>query len=343
MTFTNIEWADRVWNPTSGCLKVSHGCKHCYADREWNIRHRHNPNHIAYGRDFSDIQVHPARLAAPFAWRRPVRIFVDSISDLFQDEIPLEFVAAVFGTIALAPEHTFQILTKRPQRMRAFFEWLALEGRRTSPAAVCVMQLLRHAVALPKHVAARLDWPTIDAMAWPLPNVWLGISAENQNALDARLPELLATPAAVHWISAEPLLSALTVPAPVPGQASVKWIVAGGESGPKARFAHPDWLRQLRDFSVQHHIPFNLKQLGEFVVPEDGAEACRVCGCTWHNACPGSCWWVEPGLCSSCVGQEPSGTDRPVRPVRVGRRKAGRLLDGVLWDQYPAPAGATNT
>jgi len=336
MTFTNIEWADRVWNPTTGCVKISQGCKFCYAEREWRIRHQFNPRHIAYGRKFTDVQSHPERLAVPFSWRKPARVFVDSISDLFQEGIAFEFIAAVFGSMALNPRHTFLILTKRPDIMRTFFEWIGHEGtRRNGPVAICVTKLLTESDNLLPSVQALIDWQAIYKMPWPLANVWLGSSMEDQAAVDARLPELLATPAAVHWISAGPLLGHITLPSPAAIGPKIGWIVAEGESGSQARPAHPDWFRTLRDQALQHAIPFNIKQLGEYIVPEDGAQACRVCGCTWNNACEGSCYWHEPDLCSTCIGKTRIGTDRAVKFQRVGRRHAGRELDGVTWDQYP--------
>lgn len=344
MTKTRIEWADRIWNPVTGCTKVSQGCKHCYADREWESRFAHNPRQIAFGREFGDVQVHASRLAMPLSWTKPAKIFVNSMSDLFHDSVPFEFIAAVFGCMAISPRHVFQVLTKRPERMNAFFQWLDHEGgRRNGQVSLCVAKLLANGEDLPRKAAPLVTEAAAAAIPWPLPNVWLGVSVEDQTTADHRIPLLLQTPATVHWISAEPLLGPVglaTRQPPVSPTAKLDWVVVGGESGPRARPMHPDWARQLRDQCSEAGIAFNFKQWGEYIVPEDGAEACRVCGCTWNNACEGSCWWAAPGLCSTCVGKEPPQGDRAVKYRRVGRRNAGRLLDGHLWDEYPKETSA---
>ncbi|MDH0342092.1 phage Gp37/Gp68 family protein [Chromobacterium haemolyticum] len=358
MTKTLIPWANRVWNPVTGCTKVSQGCKHCYAEREWESRFTFNPRHIAFGRKFSDVQVHPLRLALPLTWKKPAKIFVNSMSDLFHESVSFEFIAAVFGVMALAPQHVFQVLTKRPERMEQFFAWARHEGRRFGPADLCIMKLLSSPFgnkpdALPRHIEPIVrSQEAMSAISWPLPNVWLGVSIEDQQTADQRIPSLQRVPAAVRWVSAEPLLGPVDMsywfdlyqyeegdawhPRNLSRPSiSPDWIVVGGESGPNARPMHPDWARVLRDQCTAASVAFNFKQWGEFIVPEDGAEACRVCGCTWNNACDNSCYWAEPSLCSNCTGKEVPDGDRPVKYRRVGKRHTGRLLDGQLWDQYP--------
>ncbi|BBZ65791.1 hypothetical protein MINS_12200 [Mycolicibacterium insubricum] len=171
---TAIEWTDATWNPVTGCTKVSPGCDHCYAETIAE-RFRGGP---AYPNGF-DITLRPHKLDQPLRWKRPRRIFVNSMSDLFHDSVPDEYIAQVFAVMALAPRHTFQLLTKRHARMRS------LVGRGL--------------LDLVDQTGAKVE-------LWPLPNVWLGVSTENQQWADIRIPALLDTPAAVRWISAEPLL-----------------------------------------------------------------------------------------------------------------------------------------
>jgi protein gp37 len=194
---SKIEWTDATWNPTVGCTKVSDGCDHCYAERlvEGRMKQR-------YPHGFGQVVLHPDRLDQPLRWRRPRRVFVNSLSDLFEDQVPDEFIARVFAIMAEAPQHTFQVLTKRPGRMASLL---------SRPAFV---KLVDRAVCdLPDQTTARLredflpGWPD----TWPLPNVWLGTSVESQKWADVRIPKLLATPAAVRFLSCEPLLGPVTL------------------------------------------------------------------------------------------------------------------------------------
>jgi protein gp37 len=221
---SSIEWTDRSWNPVTGCSKVSPGCAHCYAET-FAERWRGIPGH-AYEQGF-DLRLWPTRLDVPLRWRRPARIFVNSMSDLFHEDVPWSFVDVVVDTIRRADWHTFQLLTKRGDRLRDYM----LE--RDEPAA-CVYA----------------PW-------LPLPNLWLGVSIENRRFVH-RADELRATPAAVRWISAEPLLGPLES-LELDG---IDWLVAGGESGPRARRCDPGWLRDLRDRCADAGVPFFLKQLG---------------------------------------------------------------------------------
>ena len=208
MAETSIEWAGKVWNPLRGCSRKSSGCEKCYAER---VAHRFSgPGQPYEGLTrltkkgpvwTGEVRTVPENLSEPLRWRKPAKIFVNSMSDLFHEDVPFEFIAAVFGVMAAAREHTFQVLTKRPERMPLFFEWLTGEGALGytwqtlygyARAAGVPKKLLRGRMGSP--------WP------WPLPNVWLGTSCEDQATADARIPELLRCPAAVRWVSAEPLL-----------------------------------------------------------------------------------------------------------------------------------------
>ena len=187
---SKIEWTDETWNPVTGCTKVSQGCKNCYAERQWPRMVRLIPSYA--GREFTDVRTHADRLDKPLRWQKPRRIFVNSMSDLFHEDVPDEFIDQVFAVMALAPQHTFQVLTKRAHRMREY---------------------LSDSMRLEK---IYIQWNSVsglprEAQGWPLPNVWMGVSIEDQPTADARIVELLETPASVRWISAEPLLGPVNV------------------------------------------------------------------------------------------------------------------------------------
>lgn len=167
---TKIQWTDETWNPVTGCTKVSQGCKHCYAERVFPRAYAKT------GRCFTDVRTHPERLDQPLRWKKPRRVFVNSMSDLFHEDVPDEFIDKVWEIMANAPDHTFQILTKRPARMLAWTGGVDA-GK----------------------------WP-MWLLPWPLPNVWLGVSVEDQATADERIPPLLRTAAAVRFISLEPCL-----------------------------------------------------------------------------------------------------------------------------------------
>jgi len=282
---TTIEWTDSTWNPVRGCALVSPGCTNCYAMK---VAHRFSGKGEAYagltkltkGGPVWTGQVRelPELLERPLKWKHPRRIFVNSMSDLFHEDVHGDFIDAVLDTVRAAPRHTFQILTKRAARMQAF---------------------MRHYK--------------------PIPNLWLGVSVEDQARADERIPLLLQTPAAVRWISAEPLLGPIDLRDPpndmgeprfsylerIDGTGPrIDWIVAGGESGPGARPMHPDWVRSLRDQCGASSVPFFFKQWGAWAlpIPEDG---------------------VPPGACDG-------------RLYLVGKKAAGRHLDGRTHDEYPA-------
>lgn len=291
---SSIEWTDASWNPVTGCTKVSQGCKNCYAKALW-------PRVYGADRPFEDVQVHPNRLDQPRRWQRPRRIFVNSMSDLFHVDVPFEFLDRVFDVMASTPRHTYQILTKRPQRALEYIQWAYV----TRPEAGV------------------------------LGNLWMGTSVEDQTTADERIPALLATPAAVRFLSIEPMLgpinldprwlraspseafSAGKVTLNMPawtrfGAYALDWVICGGESGRQARPMSPAWARSLRDQCVAARIPFFFKQWGE-----------------WAPA-----------------GQVP--VDRDIQDVRVphayvaggrvaryGKRVTGRLLDGRSWDELP--------
>ena len=235
---TAIEWTDDTWNPATGCDKVSEGCDNCYAE---TIAKR-----FAGSRAFPDgfaVTLHPDRLEHPLHWRKPRRVFVNSMSDLFHDAVPDDYIESVFIVMAHAPQHTFQILTKRPGRMRS---WMQARARRTERG--------------------------------PLPNVWLGVSAENQRWANIRVPVLLDTPAAVRFVSAEPLLGHIDFNAC--DARRLDWVIAGGESGPHHRPLHLDWVRSIRDQCVRDGVAFLFKQVGGRTPKAGGRE---LDGRTWDE------------------------------------------------------------
>lgn len=308
---TQIEWTDATWNPVTGCTKVSPGCDNCYAET-FAERFRGTPGHH-FERGF-DVVLRPERLDEPLKWRKPRRVFVNSMSDLFHEAIPDEFIVEVFARMWWAPNHTFQVLTKRHGRMRSLLPRIEEPLRRR------------------EHDLALVDAPT--PLTWPLPNVWLGVSVENQRWADIRVPALLDTPAAVRWLSCEPLLGPvdLTFCAGVnaleqdwcggPGGGTgaphpfVDWVVVGGESGRAARPMEPDWARGIRDACAAASVPFFFKQWGA---------------------------WAPTGWRG--IGRF-SGKEQLVGPVlddmghrevieRMSKKAAGRELDGRTWDEYP--------
>jgi len=301
-----IEWTDATWNPVTGCTKVSQGCKNCYALRDWP-RLSANPKLTAYhGRQFTDVRCHPERLDQPLRWRRPRRIFVNSMSDLFYPGLPDEFIDQVFAVMALAPRHTFQVLTKRPARM---WEYLVRAHGNGTPRREGIVKGRAWSMLGKMEKYAHRD---VNGRPWPLPNVWLGVSVEDQATADERIPILLDTPAAVRWVSAEPLLGPVNLGEPLSGPVNgwhtaldhLDWVVAGGESGPKARPSHPDWFRSLRDQCKAAEVPFLFKQWGEYAP-------------NWYN---------------DAAGNPIAGTEWM---DRIGKKATGRLLDGALHDEYP--------
>lgn len=271
MQKSKIEWTDYTWNPTSGCTKKSKGCIHCYGEA---LAHRF------WGeRKFSDVRCHPEKLDEPLKLRKPAKIFVNSMSDLFHQDVPDEFISSVFDVMGRKAAHqVFLILTKRPQRMA---EWTAKAYEENGP----------------------------------YPNVWLGVSVEDQTTADERIPLLLQTPAAHRFVSVEPMLGTVDIISSIfrPGVwesaggsqfsaikiRGIDWVVAGGETGSGARPMHPDWVKSLRDQCVGARVPFFFKSWGEWKHIMDNHE-------------PGRRLWEH-----------------------VGKKASGHLIDGVEWRQFP--------
>ena len=319
MDRTRIEWTDASWNPVTGCDRVSPGCDHCYAESIAN-RFSGTP---AYPDGF-EVTLRPDRLDQPLRWRRPRRVFVNSMSDLFHDSIPDEYVASVWAVMALAPEHTFQVLTKRHGRMRS----LLSSDRFAKLFAEALYQ--QHGVIDPAE--------HIGSATLPLPNVWLGVSAENQQWADIRIPALLDTPAAVRFVSAEPLLGRIDLTGLLVtdgGSEQVDWVIVGGESGPGARPMHPDWARLLRDQCAAAGIAFFFKQRGEWTWNEPGQFRLPRVPLSDREAV------MHPGGMTALTKSNPFDPFAAGHPdwatwiKRIGKKSAGRELDGRTWDEYP--------
>ncbi|SDF82684.1 phage Gp37/Gp68 family protein [Thalassobaculum litoreum] len=404
---THIEWTDATWNPITGCSVVSPGCTNCYAMKLAGTRLQHHPSRQGLTMDTKagpvwsgEVRFNEGWLDQPIRWRKPKRIFVCAHGDLFHEAVPDEWIDQVFAVMALCPQHTFQVLTKRPGRMRAWFEekWQGTlpqtlkfpdgtsldipaggeTGRRVKVEAECELFLRRFGLADPEKDHLWTDDGNCKAMQWqwPLPNVWLGVSVEDQARADERVPLLLDTPAAVRWVSAEPLLGpvdftnlreynptgkpwidalrglvtrgdylarspsecSMNTSTRIPGELpSIEWVVVGGESGRDARPMHPVWARSLRDQCVAAGVPFHFKQWG-----------------TWHSALehdpashPDDVTTIAMNRVGEKVyrssevfrlGADPSNDDWQTF-CEVGKKAAGRQLDGATWDQYPVGSG----
>lgn len=338
---TSIEWTDRTWNPVTGCRKVSPGCKHCYAEgvahRFWGTQYPAVPvgpslpdgGPTAWReRQFTDVMTHEDRLLEPLSWRKPAKVFVNSMSDLFHEDVPDAFIDQVFAVMALCPQHTFQVLTKRPERMLQYL---------TRPGAMCSREASVNGAiwsTLGTKRGSRIRHGGAWRCTWPLPNVWLGVSVEDQHRANERIPLLLQTPAAVRFISAEPLLGPLLLPRGWLGQTAdcdscqvinvrvdedgccqgcgsdatlrygLDWVIVGGESGPGARPCHEAWVRSIVQQCQAAGTPVFVKQLGAFPIwslsdgrPANGeggtAKAARTVAGALNPKCADPSEWPE--------------------------------------------------
>ena len=236
-TATSIEWTDASWNPIRGCSRVSEGCRHCYAERmAFRFSGEGQPYEGLLRIDAAvdrqpqwngRTELVPSHLLDPLRWRRPRRIFVNSMSDLFHESVPRDWLDRIFAVMACARQHTFQVLTKRPEAMRRYS----------------------------REVSSR---------RWPLPNVMLGVSVENQEAVESRVPVLLDTPAALRFLSIEPLLG----PVYLERLRELDWVIVGGESGPAARRCDLAWIEHILSQCADAGVPCFVKQLGSNPAPD---------------------------------------------------------------------------
>jgi protein gp37 len=297
---TGIEWTDATWNPVRGCSRVSEGCRYCYAEKiAARFSDEGQPFHLFADRAKSGskwtgkVGLVKKHLCDPLKWRKPRRIFVNSMSDLFHEALGNRDIDRVFAVISQSPQHTFQILTKRPHRMR---DYIAAER---TPDAI-------------NDVADDFDWCHANTDGrWPLPNLWLGVSVEDQATADSRIPLLLQTPAAKRFISYEPALGPVNLGLYLcrfcADSTVLDWVICGGESGPSARPMSADWARLVRDDCQAFGVPFLFKQWGE---------------------------WL-PGKQDGSRDFTPQALNCWDGPIKVGKKAAGALLDGREWKEFP--------
>ena len=278
---SKIEWTQATWNPMSGCTKISAGCANCYAETmAYRLKAMGTKG---YENGFA-VTLHPEKLSDPLKHKKPTMYFVCSMGDLFHEDVPFDYIDQIFAIMALTPQHTYQVLTKRPERMNQYME---------NPPAL-----------------------------WPLPNVWLGVTAENQEQADKRIPILIDTPAAVRFVSIEPMLGEINLqklhrkmvngapayPCNEPYLFDLDWVIVGGETGANARPMHPDWVRSIKEQCEEAKVPFFFKQWGEFNTLPQGKSATGYKSHFWQD------------------GRQ---------AVQVGKKQAGHLLDGVEYREMP--------
>ena len=313
---TSIEWTDVTWNPVRGCSLVSAGCANCYAMKQ---AHRFSVKGQPYAgltemgpqgpRWTGKMALVPEVLAKPLHWKKPRKIFVNSMSDLFHEDVPFEFVHEVFATIRQSPQHVYQILTKRPQRMREFIaEYL-----------------------IPRE---RMGWANSFYS-----HVWLGVSIEDQATADERIPLLLQTPAAVRWVSAEPLLGpvdltrvdgavldpaarGIYLDALIGGCQSetpwhLNWVVVGGESGPGSRPCDVAWIQSIKNQCQEAGVPVFVKQLGAKPFTVEGSREAREWSAFGEGAVMDDCGWIHT--------RDRKGSDRTEWPADLRVREFPRV------------------
>lgn len=327
---SNIEWTEATWNCLAGCSEVSPGCARCYAavmahrlaamgQAKYQGTTKKLPNgKVAWT---GKMNLDEEALLIPLKRKKPTTWFVNSMSDLFHEDVPDEFIDKVFAVMGQAGNHTFQVLTKRAERMASYVNRLAKSITPLENAARSIGRTF-------KFTHEGRDFPLLP---WPIRNVWLGVSVENRQHGLPRIEHLLKTPAAVRFLSVEPLLEDVGV-LPLsrrsemskPGTVyfdDIHWVIVGGESGHGARPMHPDWVRPIRDQCIAACVPFFFKQWGAFAPMDRNSE-------------------VE-GVQVDLDGKWRRGRDGLPSPghaymERVGKKAAGRLLDGRTWDEYPA-------
>ena len=390
---TKIEWATKVWNPVTGCTKISPGCDNCYAER----MAKRLAGRVGYPKDESfEVTFHSNRLVLPLKWRKPQRVFINSMGDIFHDDVENWMIDKIFGVILASnvlvnkPDHVFMVLTKRPERMRQYFterqpvdlikawtkasDWITLNNLDVLFLDLVYSETCRDWDERGRNSngSAHLPWGYIDKL-WPLPNLLLGVTAENQEQAEKRIPVLLQIPAAVRFVSVEPMLSAIDLrewmadcgcvqckrkyytdldELEYPENDNTKcpdcggdivsfsgykktlrpnWVICGGESGPGARPMHLDWVRSLRDQCQASGTPYFFKQWGGWEPVEQ----------VDHGFLPDNEHRLASHMVIDLNGEDWSGAggNEFIQPGwhmhRVGKKKAGRLLDGRTWDEIP--------
>lgn len=358
---TKIEWCEETWNPLIGCSKVSPGCKNCYAIQTAWIR-QHNPKMAERyvgvvektpGGSLNwtgKVNVVDSVLEKPLKKKTPTMYFVNSMSDLFHEAVPFEIIDKIFAVMALCPQHTFQVLTKRPARMVEYFQ------RHYAARVMTELDTIGDENPDLFEQCCKAASSIVLAQEPVFPNVWLGVSVENQQTANERIPLLLQVPAAVRFLSCEPLIGPVSfrwaqwhdygnpekgireirngqpglVYKELDGIKGIHWVIVGGESGHGARPMHPEWARSLRDQCVKAGVSYFFKQWGAYtdvnnILPMPMEDFSK-------NVKAGK--WVcvdNTGAIVSHVG----GPNNAVLIAKVSKGKAGRQLDGREWNEYP--------
>lgn len=344
---THIEWTDATWNPITGCSIVSPGCTHCYAMKLTGTRLQHHPSRAGLTADSKagpvwtgEVRLNENWLDQPLRWKRPRRIFVCAHGDLFAEHVPDEWIDQVFAVMALAPQHTFQVLTKRANRMRQYLskvdaDQLRDRWYRSVPAGKWYVSVAEAYAGIHPHASDEMRaLYNKAAPIWPLPNVWLGVSAERRREWLQRTMHLRGTPAVARFVSAEPLLCDL-------GHINldgIHQVIVGGESGHGARPMHPAWVRSIRDQCADTDTAFFFKQWGEWApnigavdgwTLDDNPEISRFEHREWEDG-----RWSEPFFPMWCDFSD-GNYDEEQCVSRIGKRRAGRILDGVEHNGFP--------
>jgi protein gp37 len=387
---TKIEWCTETWNPIAGCTKVSPGCDHCYAERMANrlaniaLKDDHHGEYFRVdgigkyamvtlddkwnGKTFFD----ESQIVKPFRWKVPRKIFVISMGDLFHESVVFADIDQVITVIAMNPQHTFLVLTKRPDRMKRYFEnrldpWDYLKIHAYNLSEYLINGKMPEGWMWdPQYLddgegGYDKDSELIWEGAWPLKNLWLGVTAENQEYANKRIPILLQIPAIKRFVSVEPMLGPIDFYEPQMGNEhyntlkgfgdisggnghfggpKLDWVICGGESGPGARPLHPDWVRSIRDQCKEANVPFFFKQWGMYRPFEPTAQppfyrdvASNVeydgHGMNFYDQYSGEPgkWkggqWIEDLETQDCIW------------LKVGKKVAGSKLEGKEYKEYP--------
>lgn len=345
---SHIEWTDHTFNPWIGCTKVSPGCAHCYAEQATFVRAQRKRGRELWGEGRERWRTSEESWHKPRVWNDRAaalgvrqRVFCASLADWLDDAVPIEWLADLLALIFATPHLDWLLLTKRPQNWKFRMHWA--NGRLASAGNLAAFE------SCPKMQAAfRIaEW----AEGAPPANVWLGTTVEDQARADERIPALLGIPAVVRFLSCEPLLSEVRldrwlwchskdedgIKDSTPSDA-IDWVICGGESGPKARPMHPEWARSLRDQCVAAAVTFFFKQWGDWlpISPGEWDGPANQAGSIFRpNTKPGDLWLRVDGW----SGDGPPSVWRPAEFAimrRVGKKRAGRLLDGQEHNELPA-------
>lgn len=342
MATTKIEWATKVWNPITGCTPISDGCKDCYAKKMASRLQGRR------GYDKANpfkITIHPEdKFLEPLKWRKPANVFVCSMGDLFHKDVPTAEIDKVFAIAAILPQHNFMFLTKRPERMAEYFTIPAKQLSERWSDAIIEMGISGKNEDVDS-VAAYLH--NRCALGWPLKNIWLGVSVENQKTADERIHYLNEISAAVKFVSCEPLLLEINFEKSLGDSLKwhagglkncISWVIAGGETGHNARPVHPDWVRSLRDQCENDGIPFFFKGWGEYkqmdmtslLKPFDIAESKKNKWTLWKDSNDIIFELIDIDGDFACTSEEEC---IPIQ--KVGKKQSGDLLDGKQYHEFP--------